>query len=88
MYVVSQGGSDGLQIIVLFGTCILAYSVKQVDTFSAYVSMLSCFNICQSVCWIPSRNELKSHLSYSQMCRENIDLALLSNLSRQNIRQW
>ena len=88
IYVVNQGGSDGLQIIVLFGTCFLANSVKQVVTFSAYVSMLSCLNICQSVCWITSRNELKSHLSYSQMCRENIDLALLSNLSRQNIGQW
>ena len=54
IYVVSQGGSDGLQIIVLFGMCILANSVKQIVTFSVYVSMLSCFNICQSVCWISS----------------------------------
>ena len=88
IYVVSQGGSDGLQTIVLFGMCILANSVKQVVTFSVYVSMLSCFNICQSVCWISSRNELKSHLSYSQMCPENVDFALLSNLSRQNSGQW
>ena len=68
--------------------CFLANSVKQEVTFSAYVSMLSCFNICQFVCWISSRNKLKSHLSYSQMCRENVDFALLSNLSRQNIGQW
>ena len=88
IYVASQGGSDCLQIIVLFGTCFLAYSVKQVVTFSAYVSMFSCFNICQSVCWISSRNELKSHLSYSQMCCENVDFALLSSLSRHNIGQW
>ena len=87
IYVVSQGGSDGLQINVLFGMCFLANSVKLVVTFSAYMSMLSCFSICQSVCWISSRNELKSHLSYSQICRENVDFALLSNLSRQNIAQ-
>ena len=88
IYVVSQGRSDGMQIIVLLGTCFLANSVKQVVIFSAYVSMLSCFNICQSVCWFSSQNELKKPLSYSQMCRENVDFALLSNLSRQNIGQW
>ena len=66
----------------------LANFVKQVVTASANVSMLSCLNICQSVCWISSRNELKLHLSYSQMCRENVDFTLLSNLSRQNIGQW
>ena len=55
IYVVSKGGSDGLQIIVVFGTCFLANSVKQVVTLSAYVSMLSCFNICQSACWISSQ---------------------------------
>ena len=85
---VSLGGSDGLHSILLFGTCFLAYSVRQVVTFSAYVSMLSCLNICKSVFWISSRNELKLHLSYSQMCCENVDFALLLNLSRQNIGQW
>ena len=82
IYVVSQGGSDGLQINVLFGMCFLANSVKLVVTFSAYVSMFSCFSICQSVCWI--RREMKPD---SQMCRENVDFALLLNLSRQNIAQ-
>ena len=33
--VVSQGGSDGLQIMVLFGRCFLANSVMQVVIFSA-----------------------------------------------------
>ena len=85
---VSQGGPGCLQMIVLFGTCFLANFVMQVVTFSAYVSMLSCFNICQSVCWISSRNELKSHLSYNQMCRENVDFTLLTNFCKQSIGQW
>ena len=33
--VVAQGGSDGLQIIVLFRTCLLANFDMQVVTFSA-----------------------------------------------------
>ena len=41
IYLVSLGRFDGLQIIVLFGTCFLANSVKQVVTFQR---MCQCYH--------------------------------------------
>ena len=66
--VVSQEGSHGLTLTILFGMCSLAISVMWVVMFAAYVFMLSCFRSFQY--FGPSVLAIDSHLYQKARCDE------------------